>query len=229
MRVCSWVFWTKETSGEWRDPLGSLQLTWQQLTGPGQVRLGPVVAKPLLHIKTPIELKQPKDQGGQTQLAQQIVWKDNETLTAWSGSNSIHLTESSGLFKFDNLPWDSHSSVLEEYDSGNGETHSWPEFLLQLDVLKSMKPNGIHPTVLKELNDIIAGSLSIFCFSFILGIWRGPCCLEAGKYFLNFKKAKNKDLGNYRPVSITSVPLKLWKRLFWELIKNVWETHSHRS
>lgn len=36
-------------------PSGSLELTWQQLTGPGQVRPGVVLTKTLIHIKPPIE------------------------------------------------------------------------------------------------------------------------------------------------------------------------------
>lgn len=39
-----------------------------------------------------------------------------------------------------------------------------------------------------------------------------------------FNKGKKKDPGNYRPANLISVPGKIWRRLFWELLKSVWKT-----
>jgi len=42
--------------------------------------------------------------------------------------------------------------------------------LYQLNVHKSVGPDGIHPRVLKDIADVMAGPLSM-----ILGVWGGPC------------------------------------------------------
>jgi len=54
---------------------------------------------------------------------------------------------------------------LEDHDGGNDKLPTNPEhvqdLLLHLDPYKSMDLDGIHPRVLKELADVIAGPLSI--------------------------------------------------------------------
>lgn len=47
-------------------------------------------------------------------------------------------------------------------------------------------PDGIHPRVLKELADIITGHLNNL--STLLGIWRCPSQLEAGKCCPSFQE-----------------------------------------
>ena len=71
------------------------------------------------------------------------------------------------VFNTNDGPWDPWSPVLEDHNWGNAKLPADPELvpdlLLQLDAHKSMGPNGIHPRVLKELSDVIAGPLfSIF-------------------------------------------------------------------
>ncbi|PKU39480.1 rna-directed dna polymerase from mobile element jockey- hypothetical protein [Limosa lapponica baueri] len=77
---------------------------------------------------------------------------------------------------------------------------------------KSMGPYGIHPRVLRELAEVIAGPLSIiFERSWRIGEvpedWRKPDVIPV------FKKGKKEDPGNYRPVSLTSIPGKVMERL----------------
>ena len=77
--------------------------------------------------------------------------------------------------------------------------------LRYLDTHKSMGPNGMHPRVLRELADVIAEPLSIiFERSWrtgeVPGHWRKANVTPI------FKKGKKEDPGNYRPVSLTSIP-----------------------
>ncbi|PKU48584.1 rna-directed dna polymerase from mobile element jockey- hypothetical protein [Limosa lapponica baueri] len=75
-----------------------------------------------------------------------------------------------------------------------------------------MGPDGIHPRVLRELAEVIAGPLSIiFERSWRTGEvpedWRKANVIPV------FKKGKKEDPGNYRPVSLTSIPGKVMERL----------------
>ncbi|GAB0207044.1 mitochondrial enolase superfamily member 1 [Grus japonensis] len=86
------------------------------------------------------------------------------------------------------------------------------DLLLQLDAHKPMGPNGIHPRVLKELDDVIAGPLSIiFQWSWESG--EVPVNWKLANVVLIFEKGKKEDPGNYRPVSLTSVPGKIMEKV----------------
>ncbi|KGL77054.1 hypothetical protein N309_04477, partial [Tinamus guttatus] len=86
------------------------------------------------------------------------------------------------------------------------------EHLRNLDTHKSMGPDGMHPRVLRELAEVIAKPLSII----FERSWRmGEVSEDWKKANVRpvFKKGKKEDPGNYRPVSLTSVPRKVMKRL----------------
>jgi len=83
-----------------------------------------------------------------------------------------------------------------------------------------MGPHRIHPKVLNELADVILGPLSIiFQWSRESGEvsfdWDNSCELPI------FKKGKKVDPGNYRPVSLTSVPGQIME----QVILGVTEKH----
>ena len=98
-----------------------------------------------------------------------------------------------------------------------------------LDAHKSMGPDRMHPRVLRELADAIAELLSII----FERSWRtGEVPEDWRKANVNpvFKKGKKEDPGNYRPVSLTSIPGKMMEQLILEsIIKQVEEKEVIRS
>jgi len=75
-----------------------------------------------------------------------------------------------------------------------------------------MGPDGIHPRVLKELVDVTAGPLLIICQR----SWESgevPTTWKLGSVIPICKKGMREDPGNYRPVSLPSVPGKIMQRI----------------
>jgi len=98
-----------------------------------------------------------------------------------------------------------------------------------LDTPKSMGPNGIHPQVLREPAYVIVESLSII----FERSWRtGEVPEDWSKANVTpvFKKGKKEDPGNYRSVSLTSIPGKVMEQLILDVItKQVEEKKVIRS
>ncbi|KAK4821712.1 hypothetical protein QYF61_027784 [Mycteria americana] len=91
------------------------------------------------------------------------------------------------------------------------------DLLHHLDTHKSMGPDEIHPRVLKELAEELTKPLSIiYQQSWLTG--EVPADWRLANVMPIFKRGRKEDPGNYRPVSLTSVPGKLMEQIILSAI-----------
>ncbi|CAM4573163.1 unnamed protein product [Caretta caretta] len=91
------------------------------------------------------------------------------------------------------------------------------DYLEKLDEHKSMGPDALYPRVLKKLADVIAEPLAII----FENSWQSsevPDNWKKANVVPIFKKGKEEDPGNYRPVGLTSVPGKIMEQVLQESI-----------
>eukprot|EP00076_Gallus_gallus_P037701 XP_025003239.1 uncharacterized protein LOC112531714 [Gallus gallus] len=86
------------------------------------------------------------------------------------------------------------------------------DLLGKLDAHKSMGLDGLHTRVLRELADVVAKPLSIILWQSwltgdVLVDWRLANVMPI------FKKGRKDDPGSYRPISLTSVPMKVMQQI----------------
>ena len=103
-----------------------------------------------------------------------------------------------------------HHPEMEDRDGENNEApiiqrEVISDLLHDLDTHTSMGPDGIHPMVLRELVEMLTKTLStIYHQSWLTG--KVPVDCRLANVTPIYKKGQKEDLGNYRPVSLTSVP-----------------------
>ncbi|KAK4818722.1 hypothetical protein QYF61_018701 [Mycteria americana] len=91
------------------------------------------------------------------------------------------------------------------------------DLLHHLDTHKSMGPDGIHPRVPRELAEALTKPLSILYQQSRL---TGEVPVDWGLANVTpiYKKGRKEDPGNYRPISLTSVPGKVMEQIILSAI-----------
>ncbi|GAB0204171.1 mitochondrial enolase superfamily member 1 [Grus japonensis] len=96
------------------------------------------------------------------------------------------------------------------------------DLLHHLDTHRSMGLGGIHPRVLRELAELITKRLSIIYQQSWL-TREVPVDWRLANVTPIYKKGWKEDSGNYRPVSLTSVPGKVMEQVILSAItRHVW-------
>ncbi|KFM04169.1 hypothetical protein AS27_10741, partial [Aptenodytes forsteri] len=91
------------------------------------------------------------------------------------------------------------------------------DLLRHLDTHKSVGPDGTHPRVLRELAEVLAKPLSIiYQQSWLTG--EVPDDWRLANVTPIYRKGRKEDPGNYRPVSLTSVPGKIME---WFILRTL--------
>ncbi|PKU42802.1 rna-directed dna polymerase from mobile element jockey-like [Limosa lapponica baueri] len=103
------------------------------------------------------------------------------------------------------------------------------DLLMHLDTHKSMGPDGIHPRVLRELAGELTKPLSII-YQQSWSTGEVPDDWRVANVTPIYKKGWKDDPGNYRPVSLTSVPGKIMERIILnELLQQVQDSQGIRA
>ncbi|PKU45327.1 rna-directed dna polymerase from mobile element jockey-like [Limosa lapponica baueri] len=120
---------------------------------------------------------------------------------------------------------------LQRVEARTGEDQV-QDHVKNLMVHKSMGPDKIYAQVLRELTDEVSKPLSII-FEKLRQPGEVSTDSKRGNKMPIFKNGKKEDPGNYRPVSLTSVPSKITEQILLETLlrhmenKEVIGDHQH--
>lgn len=90
---------------------------------------------------------------------------------------------------------------------------------------KSVEHDERHPRALRELSDIVAKPFSVI-FEKSWQEREVPVDWRKGNIILIFKKSEKEGSGNYQPVCLTSVPMKIMRQILPEAVLRYME---HRA
>ncbi|KAK4806242.1 LOW QUALITY PROTEIN: hypothetical protein QYF61_013386 [Mycteria americana] len=118
--------------------------------------------------------------------------------------------------------WGTQPPELEDRDREQNEApiiqgEMVSDLLHHIDTHKSMGQDGVHPRVLRELEEALTKTLSIiYQQSWLTG--KVPADWRLANVTPIYKKGRKENPGNYRPVSLTSVPWKVMEQIILSAI-----------
>ncbi|KAJ7418310.1 hypothetical protein WISP_59782 [Willisornis vidua] len=144
-----------------------------------------------------------------------LLWTNSETLKSflcrgpqnWMQYSSIQTGHPQDNWPPELVDWDREQNsppVIQE--------EAVSDLLSHFDAQKSMRPDGIHPRVMRELANELAKLVSIiYQQSWLTG--KVPDDWRLASLTPIHKKGRKDDQGKYRPVILISVQARLWSRL----------------
>jgi len=153
-----------------------------------------------------------------------LVTKDEkmaEVLHAFFAS----VFKSEESFSLDTQPPEQEDRDGEQKETRKIQVEMVSDLLCHTDTHRSVRPDRIHPRVLKELAHVLAKPLPIiYQQSWLTGEVPDDCRIASVTPI--YKKGQKEDPGNYRPVSLTSVLGKVMQQIILSAI--TWHTQDNQ-
>ena len=118
-----------------------------------------------------------------------------------------------------------HGSDDEKLGNINVQSSEIRKYLKTIDVNKSTGPDDISPRILKECCSQLETPLTLL-FNKSLSEAKVPTLWKRANITPLFKKGDKKQANNYRPISLTSVLIKLLEKIIKDKLITFLETHE---